>query len=647
MSKLADQAINGFYHWLGMFNVSLAFTILCMFALAVYMLFRCLRRTRFLGVLSFVLQLILLTMATLVLAEKVLVIPAFELLFIAGGILLPFCFLARDFIGMKRRIRVSGGPVPLVERMERHPSVVLDGEWTLRMDPPGMLYPAEITGKSLRSPDAEILAKAREQLRAAADLLADGRTMEADGIYTFLSRLIPLDAFGLCNAGWLKHLAGSQDEALRLFRRALSMSKKREGTAEKPDWQEPESAGPAEDEFRTESTLEGGKRRAVDTKRLSSRHIPPAWFARFGLACAQFSLKQYEEALFGFQKTLVAGGANAALYRNMARCHLLLDCPDLAREELEQALVCEDSADTRLALAKLFLQMSLREGAVAQLEHLTATERDRAEPWRMLGTLYRREENWEKAEPCFVQLVKLEPGNADAWFRLGTCRRHLGRPEEALSGFRTAIRQKPDYSRALYGAAALLEEKGDMEEAASFLRQSLAGDEPMEKTYNLLAGIFQNEGRIRDSVAVYEEAISRYPESGLLQANLGAAQVLAGFHDRSLKPLKTAIRLGENDPGVYTILAKSLFETKHAHEAVRVLRDAVSGNPEDASLRYLSARAKARCHDTDGAIGDLEAAVALDADMRLEARACADFAAIRTAPGFIDLIRLPIKQGRP
>jgi len=122
---------------------------------------------------------------------------------------------------------------------------------------------------------------------------------------------------------------------------------------------------------------------------------------------------------------------------------------------------------------------------------------------------------------------------------------------------------------------------------------------------------------------------------------------MAVFHDRSLKPLKTAIRLGENDPGVYTILAKSLFETKHAHEAVRVLRDAVSGNPEDASLRYLSARAKARCHDTDGAIGDLEAAVALDADMRLEARACADFAAIRTAPGFIDLIRLPIKQGRP
>ncbi len=627
MNKIVDSAINGIYHWLGTFNVSLAFAVFCMFALAAYMLFRCLRRTHFLAVLAFVLQLILLTMATLVLTQKVLVIPAFELLFILGGILLPLVFLVRDFIGMKRRIRISGGPVSLVEKMERHLSVVLDGEWTHRPDAPGLLYAAEMVGRNLQSPDADILSRTREQLKEAAVHISEGRLSDADGIYTFLSQLIPLDAAGLCNAGWLKLESGNPDEALRLFRRALSQSKKLDGAADETvtAFVQPEGAG---------------------TKILSGKSLPVHWFARFGIACAHFSLKSYEEALFGFQKTLVSGGANAALYRNMARCHLLLDCPDLARGELEEALACEDSSDTRLALAKLFQQMSLREGAVAQLEHLTATEREKPEAWRLLGTLYRREENWEKAEPCFTQLVKLEPGNADAWFRLGTCRRHLGRPEEALVAFRTAIRGKPDYSRALYGAAAILEERGEREEAASFLRQSLAGDEPMEKTYNLLAGIFQNDGRIRDSVAVYEEAVSRFPESGLLQANLGAAQVLAGFHDRSLKPLKAAVRLGENDPEIYTLLVKSLFEMKHAHEAVRVLKEAIAQNPEDASLHYLSARARARCHDTEGAIGELETAVAMDTDFRLEARACADFSAIRTAPGFIDLIRLPIKQGR-
>ena len=122
--------------------------------------------------------------------------------------------------------------------------------------------------------------------------------------------------------------------------------------------------------------------------------------------------------------------------------------------------------------------------------------------------------------------------------------------------------------------------------------------------------------------------------------------VMAGFHERALKPLKTAIRHGENDPSIYTAWVKALFEVKHAHVAVRVLRDAMASHPEDAGLRYLSARAKARCHDTEGALADLEAAVAIDAEIRLEARSCADFSAIRTTPGFIDLIRLPARQGR-
>jgi predicted Zn-dependent protease len=166
----------------------------------------------------------------------------------------------------------------------------------------------------------------------------------------------------------------------------------------------------------------------------------------------------------------------------------------------------------------------------------------------------------------------------------------------------------------------------------------------MEKTYFLLAGIYQNEGRIAEAVSTYEEAVSKFPESGLLQANLGSVLVMAGFHGRALKPFKTAIRLGENVPSIYESWMKALLENKHAHEAVRVSRDAMAAHPGDAGLIYLSARAKARCHDADGAIRDLETAVAINAEMRLEALSCADFASIRTAPGFIDLIRLPMKQ---
>jgi tetratricopeptide (TPR) repeat protein len=610
LNGLLQNLINGFYRWMGSYNVSLAFVIALMYAMALYMLFRNLRRMTFLAVLTFVLQGVLVTMATLVLVDKVLVIPAYEALFILGGFLLPLLFLLADFFGLKRRARVGGRKLPLVAKPERKPGIVLDEDWMTRTDAPGSLYPAGAIVLRLQSPDADVLARAGEQLREAERLVEAQDLDGADAIYSSLTSLIALDARGFCNAGWLKHRAGDQEEAIHLFKRALAQA-------------------------RREARLAEGGEAGHD----------PDWFARYGLACAQFALSEWEEALFGFQKAAVRGERSAGLLLNMARCHLQLDYPELAREELEQALTLEDNPDTRLALARLFLQLSLREGAVAQLEHITYQAHDMPEAWRMLGTLYRKEENWLKAEHCFVQLVKLEPENADAWFRLGTCRRHLERYDEALQGFEAAIRLKPDHSRAFYGAAAIHEERGHDREAERLLKQALVGDEPMEKSYNLLAAIYEKEGKTREAVAVYLEAVAQFPDDALLHANLGAAQLLAGFHERAVKPLKTAIRLGENDPVVYTQCANALFELKHYHEAVRLLRDGMAAWPEDAGLKYLSARAKAHGNDTTGAISDLEAAVALSPSLRLDARACMDFAGIRTAPGFIDLIRLPAKKG--
>ena len=628
MNELIQSFINGFYGWMGSYNVSLAFVVALMYTMAVYMLFRNLRRMTFLAVLTFVLQGVLATIATLVLLDKVLVIPAYEALFIAGGFLLPLVFLLIDFFGMKRRARVGGKKLPLVAKPERKPGIVLDEDWMARTDAPGSLYSANAIGKRLQSPDADVLARAREQLREAERLLEAQDSVGADAIYSSLTSLIALDARGFCNAGWLKHRVGDQEEAIHLFKRALALARR-------------EARLPESGEMEDGTT---GNEPQLDHDTRAGEH-DPAWFARYGLACAQFALSEWEEALFGFQKAAVKGEQSAGLLLNMSRCHLHLDYPELAREELEKALTLEDNPDTRLALARLFLQLSLREGAVAQLEHITYQEHGLPEAWRMLGTLYRKEENWLKAEHCFVQLVKLEPNNADAWFRLGTCRRHLGRYDEALQGFEMAIRLKPDHSRAFYGAAAIHEERGRNREAERLLKQALVGDEPMEKSYNLLAAIYEKEGKTREAVAAYLEAVSQFPEDGLLHANLGAAQLLAGFHERAIKPLKTAIRLGENDPIVYTQCANALFEMKHYHEAVRLLREAMTRWPEDAGLKYLSARAKAHGNDTTGAISDLEAAVSLSPSLRLDARACLDFAGIRTAPGFIDLIRLPAKKG--
>lgn len=634
MSADFETLINTFYAWMGTYDLSLLFLVLVMLVFALYMLFRNIRRLNFLALLAFMLQAALFTMGALILLERVMIIPAFEFLFILGGAVLPAIYLVSDYLGLKRRLRVAGMSISLVEKNERRPALTEEGDWLAQTEAPSQYFTAATIGAELSSPDSAILERAREQLVEAEKLLEIGELTGADNIYSFLAQIVTLNSRGLCNAGWIKHRSGQHDEAIHLFKRALAYSIRGKNHI-------------VDNDGTKKGSLARQNKRAAedeDNAKKDKRNPEPSMFARYGIACGHFALKEYEQALLQFQKALVAHGESAPLLRSIARCHLMLDNFEKAREDLENSLLHEDSAEARLVLAKIFLKLLLREGAVAQLEVLTATNRDMPEPWELLGNIYRKEEKWAEAEHCFLQLIRVESDNSEAWFRLGSCRRHLERYEEALSSFRAAIKLKPDHSRALYGAAAILDESGDIAEAVSLLRQSLAGDEAMAKTFNLLASILQREGRILESIAVYLDAVNKFTEDGLLHANLGSAQMMAGFYDRALKPFRNAVRLGENDSSVFTLWIKALFELKHNHEAVKIAREALAIHPLDAGLLYFSARAKARCNDCEGAITDLEAAVAIDNDLRLEARSCIDFSSIRTAPGFINLIRLPHKK---
>lgn len=59
-----------------------------------------------------------------------------------------------------------------------------------------------------------------------------------------------------------------------------------------------------------------------------------------------------------------------------------------------------------------------------------------------------RNQDWQKAETYYSELITLVPGNAEVWFRLGNVYVRNNKPDEALQAYREAVIRQPNLGKA-------------------------------------------------------------------------------------------------------------------------------------------------------------------------------------------------------
>ena len=101
------------------YDISLAFIVIMVAILTVYMGFRCVRRLNAVTAIAMFIQLCMLTTGVLTVFNKVLSIPFYEIMMILLGILLPSGFLAHDYLDMKKRIKNGNMDIQLIEKKEK------------------------------------------------------------------------------------------------------------------------------------------------------------------------------------------------------------------------------------------------------------------------------------------------------------------------------------------------------------------------------------------------------------------------------------------------------------------------------------------------------------------------------------------------
>ncbi len=598
------------------YNVSLAFIVLLMLFLTIYMAIRCFRRFNVYTVISFVIQLCMLTTGILTVFNKVISVPVYELFLILFGILLPGGFLIFDYIGMKTKIKKSNSDVPLIEKIEKQSNVGwrydeyienLD-EWKSEISAGSIAGTLELTDKHLKN-------NVTQQLSVVHKLIDNGEYKQALEIYSILSELLSSNAPIMYNTAWLNYKNGQYEEAIKCYKKAIYI-------------------------IGDDVPLKQKNKKQSEEMALLRPTL------HFGYGLSLYSLQKYVLAINQFNLVLKDIGGLREADINIAKCYIALGELAESQKHIRIALKAKEDNKLRYLLARLCFEKNEEMECKHQLETIVSNDSEFTEAWSLLGKLYRQRSDWPNALVAYKKLTSLTPQDADAYYRLGIAQRHEGKIEESLSSFKFTVELMPEHSRAHYSLASIYDAEGKTDKAIECLKESLRGNERLEMAYNLLAEIYISVDKIYEAIMVYEEAAREHPESYLIHFNLGVSFMMMKRYEEAVRVFKNAHKLTSDDPALYYNWASAVISLKNYSEAARLYKEGLKLKEDDDEILFGLARVSALSGDVDATIGFLVRAFEINPGLRLRAKSSHDFAAFRTHPEFMEITRLPMKEDR-
>jgi tetratricopeptide (TPR) repeat protein len=196
----------------------------------------------------------------------------------------------------------------------------------------------------------------------------------------------------------------------------------------------------------------------------------------------------------------------------------------------------------------------------------------------------------EEAVALLQDYVTRNPDQPDPFVWLGSAQRHIGEDEAALQSFRTALRLAPTDEALYVQLTDLLVELGRWEEVIALLSEGTRrADNPyslyllLGELHQQMAGISVTEeqrmAKTEAAIAVYREAIERFPKKQNLHATLAQIYLRAGQVDAALPLLQQSAALDDTNVRVRASLA-SLYELQgNLEQAAAVLEEVADLQP--------------------------------------------------------------------
>jgi tetratricopeptide (TPR) repeat protein/predicted Ser/Thr protein kinase len=203
-----------------------------------------------------------------------------------------------------------------------------------------------------------------------------------------------------------------------------------------------------------------------------------------------------------------------------------------------------------------------------------------------VANAYARNDDYQKAIPCYEECLKKGLTDAAIYHNIGLCYLRLGRPADAAAILRTGASQYPKDADIQYQMARAYEDLNQSDKAIACAAQACKLDPGSELNFGLYGLILISAKKYSEAIRQFERCIQIKPGWATSHVWLGRAYGYSGDLKRSISELQRAARLDSKsiDPLVY--MGIFYGQAKKYREAVSALESALRLAPNSAVIHY-------------------------------------------------------------
>ncbi|MFQ5664074.1 MAG: tetratricopeptide repeat protein [Terriglobia bacterium] len=237
------------------------------------------------------------------------------------------------------------------------------------------------------------------------------------------------------------------------------------------------------------------------------------------------------------------------------------------------------------ALGARFAFHRLFADAVPYLKKAVERNLEDADAWNLLGLIYGREGELERARQALERSIELRPDLLSAYSSLGKLYLRLRQPEKAEAVLARGAQRAPENPAALRQYGEVLIANGKVQQAKQLFRAYLQLEPGDAAAHNVLGILYARTGALFLAQERFAKAVELKPDYAQAYKNLGNAYLQAQMTTQAVGPLARAVELNPVDADAYYLLAYAYAETGRLAEARQALEKVLELRPNDPRAR--------------------------------------------------------------
>lgn len=336
----------------------------------------------------------------------------------------------------------------------------------------------------------------------------------------------------------------------------------------------------------------GDCRAAVSRYRKVLEMDPSWWEKRLALALLlHYQLGEGAEAEGELKKVIDQGVDSALAHAALSEVYLLQGKEPSALKEAEAALELEaGNYQALIVLGQIYLKKMDLDRAEDFFEKAVKSNPERGYAHYGLGVIALERDRLEEAEARFRKALRATPRFSEAAYNLAVVLVKTDRRKEAEREFNSILEHNPDFPLAHIGLGKLFYLNKDISRAIAFFKNAVSLDRNSWEAFYFLGRCFQEEERFAEARQYFLAARELAPANPAVYNALGSIYERIGKAERALHSYRRALDLDSGYlPAIFN-LADLENRRKNSPEATALYRRALILQPGQISWGYSGER---------------------------------------------------------